>query len=218
MSAKVLSINTLSASRDNFNGSIKLQTMKRKATMKTMFRVLCGLGCWWLGGGTMALAGEGVVTHAAPVRVGIYDSRAVAYAWFCSARVQQKLQDQMAAAQAAKQSGATTRFQELAADLRQMQDEMHREVFSTAPSAGALAAIKERIPEIEKQAGVVMFVSKWDQPALNRFPDAEKTDVTDRLVREFKPTEKQLKVIADLQKKKPLSLEKCNELIRQGEI
>jgi hypothetical protein len=82
----------------------------------------------------------------------------------------------------------------------------------------ALAAIKDRIPEIEKQAGVTALVSKWDEPMLKQYRDAEKVDVTDRLVRGFNPTEKQLKVIADLQKKKPLSLEKCDELIRKGEI
>jgi hypothetical protein len=43
MSGTVLSINTLSASHDNLCVSIKLTTMKRKATMKTMFSVLCGL-------------------------------------------------------------------------------------------------------------------------------------------------------------------------------
>lgn len=187
--------------------------------MKTMFSVLCGLGCWWFGGGTAAMAGDGALTNAAPVRVGIYDSRAVAYAWFWSAPVQHKLQEQMAAARAAKQSGDTARFKELAATLRQMQDEMHREVFSTAPADDALAAIKQRIPEIEKQAGVTVCVSKWDQPALKQYPDAEKVDVTDRLVHEFiQPTGQQQKVLSEMQKQKPLSLEECNELIRKGEI
>jgi hypothetical protein len=56
--------------------------MKRKANMKTMFSVLCGLGCCWFGGGTVTMADDGTATNAAPVRVGIYDSRAVAYAHF----------------------------------------------------------------------------------------------------------------------------------------
>jgi hypothetical protein len=125
----------------------------------------------------------------------------------------------MAAARAAKQSGDTARFKHLDATLRQMQDEMHREVFSTAPADGALAAIKERIPEIEKQKGITALVSKWDQPALKQYPNAEKVDVTDRLVREFiQPTGQQQKVISEMQRQKPLLLEECNELIRKGEI
>jgi len=53
---------------------------------------------------------------------------------------------------------------------------------------------------------------------LKKYPNAEQVDVTGQLVRGFKPTEKQLKMITDLQKKKPLSLEQCDELIRKGEI
>lgn len=183
-----------------------------------MFSVLCGLGCWWFGGETVARAAEEAVTNMAPVRVGIYDSRAVAYAWFSSEPVQHKLQEQMAAARAAQQAGDTARFQELATTLRQTQDRIHRQGFSTAPVDDALAAIKDRILGIEKEADVSVLVSKWDAAALKKYPNAEPVDVTAQLVREFKPTEKQLKVIADLQKQKPLPLEKCDELIRQGKI
>jgi hypothetical protein len=192
--------------------------MKRKIIMKTIFSVVCGLGCCWFGSGTGALADEGTVTDSTPVRIGVYDSRAVALAWFWSAPVQQRFQDQMAAARAAKQTGDTARFKELAAALRAEQDRIHRQGFSTAPVDDALAAIKDRIPEIEKQAGVSMLVSKWDAAALKKYPNAEPVDVTDRLVRGFKPTEKQLKMITDILKQKPLPLEKCNELIRRGEI
>ena len=186
--------------------------------MKMMFSVLCGLGCWWFGGGTVAMAGDEAVTNAMPMRIGIYDSRAVAYAHFWSESFQSKLNEQMTAARTAKQAGDTARFKELDTALRQMQDQLHRQVFSTAPADEALAALKGQIPEIEKQAGVTVLVSKWGEAALKKHPHAEPVDVTGQLVREFKPTEKQLKVIADLQKQKPLSLEKCDELIRKGEI
>ena len=219
MLVQVLSINTFPASRDNFCVSIELTTMKRKATMKMMFNVLCGLGCWWFGGGTVAMAADGAVTNAAPVRVGIYDSRAVAFAWFWSAPVQHKLQEQMAAARAAKQAGDKARFKELDAILRQTQDQLHRQVFSTAPADDALAALKGKIPEIEKQAGVTALVSKWNEQALAQYQDAAKVDVTDRLVREFiQPTGQQQKVLSEMQSQKPLPLEKCDELIRKGEI
>ena len=186
--------------------------------MKTMFSVLCGLGCWWLGGGTAAMAGDGTVTNAAPVRIGVYDSRAVAYAHFSSEAGQGKLKAQTAAAQAAKRAGDTARFQSLAAALRQTQDQLHRQVFSTAPADDALAALQGQIPEIEQSAGVATLVSKWDEAELKKHPNAEQVDVTGQLVAGFKPTAKQLKVIAELQKQKPLPLKKCDELIRQGKI
>jgi hypothetical protein len=106
----------------------------------------------------------------------------------------------------------------LAADLWRQQDQIHREGFSTAPPEEALVEINDRIPEIERQAGVSALISKWDQPALQQYLDAEKVDVTGRLVQEFKPTEKQLKTISELEKSSPLPLDKCDELIRQGKI
>ena len=115
-----------------------------------------------------------------------------------------QLRELMQTARAAKSAGQTNRWQELAAVLRQRQDEMHREVFSTAPANEALAGIRERIPEIEKQAGVTMLVSKWDVATIQKYSHAEPMDLTDRLVREFQPAEQHLKVIADLQKQKPL--------------
>ena len=160
-----------------------------------------------------------VETNSTTSRIGVYDSRAVAYAWFWSAKHQTQLNELMQPARAAKTAGDTNRFKEFAAKLRQQQDEMHREVFSTAPATGALTEINERLPEIQKAAGVSALVSKWDDPALKKYPDAEKVDVTDRLVREFiQPAGQQQKVLAEMQKQKPLPLEECNELIRKGEI
>jgi hypothetical protein len=157
-------------------------------------------------------------TNTAPVRIGTYDSRAVAFAWFWSDAHQRQLQEFIRTAQAAKAAGDTNRFTELAASLRQQQDEIHREGFSIAPPTEALAEIKDRLPEIQRAAGVIDLVSKWDDATLIKYSAAEKVDVTERLVREFHPTDKQLKTITSIEKSEPLSLQKCEELIRKGEI
>jgi len=157
-------------------------------------------------------------TNTPPARIGIYDSRAVAYAHFSTAEHLQQINKAKQAAQAVRDAGQTNHFQELAAVLRQGQEEIHREVFSTAPASDAMAALKDRLPEIQKEAGVSVLVSKWDDAALKKYPDAGQVDVTDRLVREFKPTARQLKVISGFEKSKPLPLDECNELIRKGEI
>lgn len=158
-------------------------------------------------------------TNAVGARVGVYDSRVVAYAWFWSDAQQAKLKEQMDAARAFKQAGDEAKLKERSAALRALQDQMHREVFSIAPADEALAMIKDRIAEVEKAAGVAILVSKWDKPSLNNYKGAERVDVTDQLARVlFKPTEKQLKVIHGIKKADPLPLEKCNELIRDGKI
>ena len=158
-------------------------------------------------------------TNNSVARIGTYDSRAVAYAWFWSARHQKQLHELMQAACDARATGDTNRFQELDAKLRQHQAEMHREVFSTAPAAEALADIKDRLPEIQKTARVISLVSQWDSQALKKYPDAEKVDVTDALVREFiTPTTEQQKVLTKMKTVTLLPLDQCEELIRKGEI
>ena len=174
---------------------------------------------WRLGGLALVMPVRGAETNAVAGRVGVYDSRVVAYAWFTGGAHMAQLQAQMAAARAEKQAGDTNKFQVDAAALRAFQDQMHREVFSTAPCAEALAEIKDRLPEIERAAGVGELVSKWDGPLLDKHPGAERVDVTDRLVEAFfKPTEKQSTMIESIKKSEPLPLEKCNELIRAGKI
>jgi hypothetical protein len=74
MPGQLLSINAFLAGRDNLCVSVELATRKRKATMKISFGVLCGVSCLWFGNGTMAMAGDGVVTSSTPVRIGVYDS------------------------------------------------------------------------------------------------------------------------------------------------
>jgi hypothetical protein len=165
----------------------------------------------------LSLGGE--ATNAAPVRIGIYDSRAVAFAYFSSAPYQNNLQQQIAAAKAAQQSGDTNKFAALKTALRNRQDDLHRQVFSTAAAVDALTAIKDKIPAFEKQAGIGALVSKWDENVLKQNSPVEKVDVTDQLVREFLiPTEKQLKTIESFKNSKPLPLDQVNELIRKGRI
>jgi hypothetical protein len=79
-------------------------------------------------------------------RVGIYDSRAVAYAHFVTPEYMQPINQLMQAARKARDTGQTNRFQALVATLQQKQDEIHREIFSTAPAADAMTALKKQIP------------------------------------------------------------------------
>jgi hypothetical protein len=63
------------------------------------------------------------------------------------------------------------------------------------------------------------MVSKWDARLATGFKGAEQVDVTDQLVRIFiTPTDKQLKIIESITAVKPLPLDKCNELIKSGQI
>ncbi len=187
----------------------KIRNMKKMS-------VLLGV---WLGGLTLLNAGPVPVSDAGTNRVGIYDSRAVAYAWFWSAPQQAALKEKMDAARAAQKSGDKVRFQEFDQVLRTTQDQMHREVFSTAPAVEALAQLRDKQAEIARAAGVRELVSKWDASTLRKYAAQEQVDVTDQLVSAFlKPTAQQAKIIAELRKSTPVPPEKCEELIRQGKM
>ena len=182
-------------------------------------KLTLGLIGLWFGCLAMVTPVCSAETNSVARRVGVYDSRVVAYAWFLSDAQQAKLKEEIATARAAQQAGDQAKLQAYSAALSALQDQMHREVFSTAPADEALTVIKGQIPEIEKAMEVTDLVSKWDKPSLNNYKGSEKVDVTDKLVRAFfNPTEKQSKVIEGIKKSDPLPLEKCNELIRKAKI
>jgi len=151
-------------------------------------------------------------TNALPARIGIYDSRAVSYAYFSSEAQQRQLTNDVAAAKQAKADGQTERFQQLSDALKNKQEHLHLLVFSTAPADEAMLALQERLPAILQQTGVSRLISKWDETALKQYPKVEKVDVTDLLAGEFKPDAAQLKVIAGLKKSKPVSLDEIKKM------
>jgi hypothetical protein len=81
-----------------------------------------------------------------------------------------------------------------------------------------LTAMKDRVVAVQKETGTSRMVSKWDDKTLAANQGAEQVDVTDLLLQEFKLTDKQKKVIADLRKQKPLPLEQARELLRDGKL
>jgi len=186
--------------------------------MKTTSVIIAGLLCAGLYQGTLLAADETSPTPGKAERIGVYDSRAIAYAHFWSEAQQRKLKDLVRAAQEAKAAGQTERAKELEAQLRQGQERIHLQLFSTAPVDDALAGLKDHLPAIQKEAGVSRLISKWDEAALKQYPHAERVDVTHLLLREFKLDEKQQKMVAEMQKKQPLPLKEAEKLMREGKL
>ena len=155
---------------------------------------------------------------AVPERIGVYDSRVIAYAHFWSDGHQRKLNELIKAAKEARAGGQVERFKELDAVLKKEQETSHLQVFSTAPVDDVLAGMADRVSMVQKEADVAMLVSKWDEPALKKHRGAKHVDVTDLLLREFKLDEKKMKVAQDIKKQKPLPLEKARKMMREGKL
>jgi hypothetical protein len=153
---------------------------------------------------------------AAKVRIGVYDSRAIAVAFGGSETWQASVGKQLAAMQTeykeARAAGNQKRVAELEAQGQAQQALLHKQGFSTAPVDDILAHIQDKLPEIAKAAGVGPIVSKWDKDALARYKSAELVDVTMPLVNAFHPTERQRNFATDIQKRPPVSLEEAGKM------
>ncbi len=155
---------------------------------------------------------------AKPERIGIYDSRVLAYAHFWSEPEQREMNEAFAAAKEAKIKGDTNVLAELKAQMKQRQEKNHLQVFSTAPVEDVLATIKDRVQLVQQQAGVSRLLSKWDEAGLKPYKSAEKVEVTEQLLSAFKLDAKQLKVASDIRKHDPLPLEKAKQMLREGKL
>jgi len=163
-------------------------------------------------GATLVWAAAAEQNNASVQRIGIYDSRVVAYAHFWTSEHQKHLKDKIEAGKSAKSAGDLAQFNKLGKEMADEQERLHREVFSTGPADEAMSALKPRLAEIQKQAGVSVLVSKWDKQALGSYKSGQQVDVTDLLVREFKLEPQQLKTIEEIKKQKPVPLEKIDKL------
>ena len=143
---------------------------------------------------------------SASTRIGTYDSRAVALAyWHEHDRLNQYIKPLMQQAQDAKDAGNTQRFQELAQKLRAHQELLHQQVFSTEPIDDILDSLPDRLAHVTAQADVTALVSKWDKQSLQRYKSAQLIDVTDLIVAQFSLTNEKLETIRQIQTQAPVS-------------
>ncbi len=177
------------------------------AKRKIMFGLVCvvaGLAVW-----SLAVADTTVKkTEKAKVRVGIFDSRAVAIAYAHS--VWNAVGAKMAEMEKAKAEGDTKKIKELEAWGPAQQAKLHKQGFGTAPVHNLLKHIKDDIPKIAKETGVDIIVSKWEIVYQN--PSVALVDITDEIVKPFNPSEKTLKNIRGIQNHPPFSGEELEKM------
>ena len=170
--------------------------------------VLAGLAVYTTVGAVRAEQPE-EKTSGSKVRVGTFDSRAVAVAYARSETFSRYIKGLRAEYEKAKAAGDSTRVSELEAEGPAQQELIHKQGFSTWPVDNILEQIKGKIPEIAKQAEIDVIVSKWD--IVYQGSGVESIDVTDLMVKPFDPDEETLKMLKELQKQDPVPLEELKE-------
>ena len=139
------------------------------------------------------------------VRVGIYDSRAVAMAHFGKFIKDGGLEKLYDDHDKAKAAGDTKKAEELAAKGQALQKQLHMRMFGTAPIDDILEEIKKDIPKVAQAAGVDIIVGKWD--IVYQRPSAKVVDITKQLVEIFEPDEETLEKIKALLEHPPVPTE-----------
>ena len=145
----------------------------------------------------------------AKLRVGTFDSRAVAMAFIRSGMFEQELQQRMEEHKKAKAAGDDQKVKKLEAQGKAGQERVHRQGFGTAPVDNILQRIKDKLPGIAKKASVDVIVSKW--AVTYSTPGARFVDVTDLIVEPFGPDEKTKRAIRELCGKPPVPLEEIEK-------
>ena len=139
------------------------------------------------------------------LRIGLFDSRAVAIAYGNSELFSQRLSKLTAEHDKAEEAGSEERVKEVEFKLQALQHLAHQQAFSTGSVANILENMKDALPKIAKEAGVSIIVSKWE--VAHRDSSLEAVDVTSQLVQQFNPDERALKWIEDLQGQEPFPIE-----------
>ncbi len=146
----------------------------------------------------------------AKLRVGVFDSRAVAVVYVRTEGFNQYLKGLMVQKKRAEAAADQETVQRLEAEAQAKQTELHLQGFGTASVANILEEIKDQLPAIARETGVDLIVSKWD--VVYQTPPAETVDITQALIKPFHPDERALKIIEDLQKRRPLPAEPLRNL------
>ena len=155
---------------------------------------------------------SGTKTSDAKMRIGTYDSRAIAVAFAGSEAFSEWMANLKTESNKAKAEGNQKRVADLEAQAVEQQRLFHKQAFSTAPVDNILEHIKDKMAEIAKATGVGPIISKWDKDALAKYKSAELVDVTMALVEALHPNERQLNIAKAIQKNPPIPMEEAEKI------
>lgn len=156
-------------------------------------------------GGQGAHAGSPVAARGASpqVRIGTYDSRAVAIAYARSKDFGESMSELRRQHAAAKVAGDSKLVAEFESQGQDRQVRLHLQGFSNAPVDDCLSAVRDRLAGIATRGGLVAIAASADW----HDPNSELVDVTYEIAALFSPDSKTLAIIADLRKQKPIAIE-----------
>ena len=157
----------------------------------------------------MASATASAQSHTNKIRIGVYDSRTIAIAYYNSSEFQETLKPIMAELAKAKEAKEEKRIKEIESRMKTQQRRTHEQGFSTGSVIPIMAKIKSSLPDVAKKAGVQIIVSKWE---LNfQSSDVEVVDVTDDLAALFHVSERGSKWVHRKDARPPIPIDEITD-------
>jgi len=153
----------------------------------------------------LAPAGQSATEQNPKLRVGVYDSRAIAVAYAASEF--NPVDDKMQQHQAAKAAGDEAKVQKLEAWGESHQRQLHRQGFGRVPVTDLLAHVQDRLPDVAEEANVDVIAFECNYLG----PGVEEVDITMELVMLYDPSPKTLKTVAELMKHDPISIDEIEQ-------
>ena len=143
------------------------------------------------------------------LRLGVYDSRALAVAYVRSDLNTKRLGELEARRAKAESRGDRKEVAAIEAEGQRLQRRFHLQGFSAAPIDDILAHIRQDIPAIAETAGVDAIVNRWS--LVHHRESVEIVDLTEAMVAPFHPDAQTLALIRDLKATQPLDLDQAEE-------
>ena len=143
------------------------------------------------------------------LRIGVYDSRAVAVAYGNSTEFRKSLDAAKADYQKAKEAKDDKRAKEIETQMKARQRRAHEQGFSTGSVADIMAKIKDSLPGVARKAGGDVIVSKWE--VNYQSPEIKVVDVTDDLLALFHVSAKGLEWAKGIKTKPPVPIEQITD-------
>jgi hypothetical protein len=172
--------------------------------MRKLFGLIVVVGLF-SASANLAARGE-QATPPAKMRVGTYDSRAVAVAFVESKTMAAELKDMKQQRDQPKMAGDDAKVAALERRGAEMQRRLNRQGFSGFPVDDILAKVKDQLPKVATDTRLAVIVAKPEFAA----DGVEVVDVTDDLVKLFDPSEKTLKTIKDLRARPVVAVEELD--------
>ncbi|HEU5162942.1 MAG TPA: hypothetical protein VFV54_07345 [Thermoanaerobaculia bacterium] len=138
---------------------------------------------------------------AQTIRIGIFDSRAVALAFYNSAEGRKERESFFAQHRSARDQKRAAELEALGAARQQL---MHQQVFSNGSILNLNGALRGAFESVAKETGVALIVSKWE--VAWRDPAVEYLDVTDALVDRLQPDANVRGMMSSVKAQEPLPL------------